>query len=325
MPKYTRVHRLLKILTLIQSRSECTPAGLARSCDVVERTIFRDLNELTHIGIPIKFNAETSGYEITGAFFLPPVQLTPVEALSLLVLCEHVAKAEQIAFLKPAWRALEKVMTVLPPSVRDEVAALRETMIVQTARSMDAESADDVYETMQQAIARRCSVVCRYESAGTDGGGDEFDFEPYALFFSVRAWYVIGHHTERQAMRSLKLNRFTKASITHRSFEIPAEYSIESYLGNAWRMMRGDVEYDVEIVFDPAFAETISDTRWHPTQQVEFADDGSATFRCRVAGLDEIVWWVLSMGPHCTVVEPAELRDRVRAYAEQTARLYDTC
>jgi predicted DNA-binding transcriptional regulator YafY len=325
MPNYTRVHRLLKILMLIQSRSVCTPGGLAETCGVHERTIFRDLNELEHIGIPIHFNSQTSGYEIAREFFLPPVQLTPDEALSLLVLCEHVAKAEQIAFLKPAWKALEKVMAVLPPSVRDEVTALRETMIVHTAKSMGTDGTDDVYDTMQQAISRRQSVVCRYESAGTEEGGSEFDFEPYALLFSVRAWYVIGYHTEREAIRTLKLNRFTKSTVTHRTFDVSPKFSIENYLGNAWRMMRGDVEYDVEILFDAKFAETISDTRWHATQQVEFADDGSATFRCRVAGLDEIVWWVLSMGPHCTVVQPAALRNRVRECAERTAALYVGC
>lgn len=34
-------------------------------------------------------------------------------------------------------------------------------------------------------------------------------------------------------------------------------------------------------------------------------------FRCKVDGLDEIVWWILSMGPHCVVNKPPELADRV--------------
>ena len=69
-------------------------------------------------------------------------------------------------------------------------------------------------------------------------------------------------------------------------------------------------------------AETIADTLWHKTQQLEDHDDGSLTFRCTVAGLDEISWWVLSMGPHCRVLAPDELRDRVRQAAMDTAALY---
>lgn len=66
-------------------------------------------------------------------------------------------------------------------------------------------------------------------------------------------------------------------------------------------MIRGKKAYKVELVFDAAFAETISDTHWHRTQQVDWQDDDSIVFRCKVDGLDEIVWWIMSMGPHCTV------------------------
>ena len=43
--------------------------------------------------------------------------------------------------------------------------------------------------------------------------------------------------------------------------------------------------------------------------------EASITFRCKVDGLEEIVWWILSMGPHCTVKKPKELADQVRTLA----------
>ena len=38
---------------------------------------------------------------------------------------------------------------------------------------------------------------------------------------------------------------------------------------------------------------------------------GSAPCTARVAGFEEIVWWILSIGSNARVVEPKELRDRV--------------
>ena len=38
----------------------------------------------------------------------------------------------------------------------------------------------------------------------------------------------------------------------------------------------------------------------------------------------EIVWWVLSMGPYCKVIQPEELADRVAKLAQETAAVYDT-
>ena len=93
-------------------------------------------------------------------------------------------------------------------------------------------------------------------------------------------------------------------------------------LGDAWRMIRGSRKYNVEIWFDAEFAETIADTHWHKTQQVAWQADDSIVFRCTVDGLDEIVWWVLSMGPHCVVSKPRALAERVKQLASETAGLY---
>jgi proteasome accessory factor B len=96
---------------------------------------------------------------------------------------------------------------------------------------------------------------------------------------------------------------------------IPEDFSLARHLGNAWRMIRGQKTYRVELAFDPEFAETIADTHWHPTQEVIWNDDQSITFRCKVDGLEEIVWWVLSMGPHCVVNKPKELAEQVKELA----------
>lgn len=319
---YTRIHRLLKILTLIQSQPGWTVQRLAAECDVSDRTIFRDLGELEAAGIPCHLDPASNGYRVRADFFLPPVQLTPDEALSLSVMCEHIAEKQQIAFLRPAWRAMVKIQAALPESVRRELNDVLESVEVRTAAASPPDEGQDVYERMQRAIRERRVVNCRYESIDSTPAAEEFEFEPYKLFFSVRAWYVIGRHRGRDADRCLKLSRFAKAQLTQKAYAPPADFTIESYLGNAWRMMRGTPEFDVELRFDAQFTPTVTETLWHRTQQIEHHDDGSSTFRCKVAGLDEIVWWVLSMGHHCRVIAPAELASRVRELAEQTAALY---
>jgi predicted DNA-binding transcriptional regulator YafY len=322
MPQYTRVHRLLKLLTLVQSGQGCTATTLAAECGVTERTIYRDLNELQAVGISIVFDDAAKTYRVCSDFFLPPVHFSADEALALAVLCEHIAQPEQIAFTKPAWKALAKIFAALPGSIREEVYRKSQTVTVQTAKTSPADGFRDMYETLQTSIATGHTLVCKYESLSGQSDGEEFDFEPYILFFSVRAWYAIGYHAQRDGIRALKLNRFESARLTERDFVIPADFSLDDHLGNAWRMIRGSEEYDVEIRFDADFAETMSDTRWHKTQEIEFHGDGAATFRCSVAGLDEIVWWVLSMGPHCTVVKPAELRDQVLGAAREVVSRY---
>lgn len=324
-PKYSRIHRLLRIVTLAQAGPGWSASRLADECDVDERTIYRDIREIEGAGVPIYFDSEAGGYRLRGEFFLPPVSLTPEEALALAVLCERIARPEQIAHLGAAYRALAKIEAAMPAPVRDEIAGMSGRVDILTAQSSSPGSDTDVYQRVQRAIATRRALVCRYESADTARATEpgraaaeraraakHFRFEPYALLFSVRAWYAVGLHGGHGEVRQLKLSRFASIKPTDEPYQIPEGWSMQEHLGNAWRTIRGPVEHAVRVRFDPQVAPTMSDTIWHRTQELEHHDDGSVTFSCTVAGLDEIIWWVLGYGAHARVLAPVELVDRVR-------------
>ncbi len=323
---YRRIHRLLEIITIIQSETGYNAKRLAERFGVAERSIYRDLEVLETLGIPYYFDEATQGYRIRHDFFLPPVDLTLDEALALLALARHVGEREQVPFMAPAGRAIEKIRSQLPPALREPIERIASHVDIRLAAASGADGVADVYELVRQAIATGRALRCCYESleAREDPQRAEevFRFEPYALLFSQRAWYAVGHHGGRDEVRKLKLQRFARCELTDQPYEIPEDFSIAEHLGQAWRMIRGQERYDVELWFAPSFAETIADTHWHATQRVDWQDDGSILFRVQVDGLDEIVWWVLSMGPYCKVLQPRGLAERVRHLAEGVLRHY---
>ncbi|MCW5767736.1 MAG: WYL domain-containing protein [Phycisphaeraceae bacterium] len=329
MKQNSDIHRLLRIVMMVQGPGVYPAERLASELGVSERTVFRDIKKLCDTGVPVVFDERTGGYRVGTGFFLPPLQLTADEALALAVLCDDLAQKEQIAFLAPAWRALAKIEAQLPPEARAEIDAMAGHVVVRTAQADPGEGSSDVYDRMRQSIATRRSLRCEYESPASVANGvpaerESFIFEPYALLFSVRAWYALGRREGREGVRCLKLSRFSRVSTTDASYEIPTGFSVEKHLGNAWRLIPGPVEHDIILRFESPFSETVSDTLWHPTQTIEHEPDGSIIMRLRVAGLDEIVWWVLSMGPSCRVIQPDSLAQRVRDLAMTTARLYQT-
>lgn len=324
---YSRIHRLLKILTLIQGGDGWTPKRLAHECNTTERTIYRDMKMLDGAGIPYFYDDERKSYCVRRDFFMPPVDLTLEEALALTALAEHVGGREQVPFTRAASKAIAKIRGQLPPGIRRELEQIESRVSIQLAASNPPEGTADVYSKVQAALAKRHALTCEYESVSShaDGNGRKpapFLFRPYALFFATRAWYVLGYHGGRDEVRCLKLNRFTRVQPTTTEYSIPKRFSLESHLGHAWRMIRGKPRCDVELIFDRRFADTIADTHWHKTQQIEWLDDDSIRFCCTVDGMDEIVWWILSMGPHCRVVRPQALLDLVRDLAGKTAAQY---
>jgi predicted DNA-binding transcriptional regulator YafY len=277
-------------------------------------------------GIPYFFDPEKKSYGVRGDFFMPPVQLTLDESLALAALAEHVGGQEQIPFTQAAAKGIAKIRGQLPVKIRTELEKLEPNVAIHLAATMPPEASADVYELVRAALANRRALQCEYESLGGNSKPakkqGQFMFNPYALFFGQRAWYVVGYHDGRNEIRKLKLNRFASIKLTDEHYEIPATFSLQKHLGNAWRMIRGDKRYDVELVFATEFAETVADTHWHSTQEFTWQDDGSVLFRCTVDGLDEIIWWILSMGPHCVVNKPKELADRIESLAEAMVRNY---
>ena len=204
---YSRIHRLLKILTLIQGSQGWTAARLAQECGTTERTIFRDLKMLEGAGIPYFFDPETHGYSVRADFFMPPVQLTLDESIALAALAEHVGGQEQVPFTRPAGKAISKIRGILPRSIRTELEKLDDHIAIHLAATNPPEAAQDVYDTMRIALAQKVCLRCRYESlAKTAGDGKPFLFKPYTLLFNQRAWYAIGtaHRAEEVARLTLE-------------------------------------------------------------------------------------------------------------------------
>lgn len=323
MATYTRIHRLLRLVILVQSGRHRTK-DLAEICGTSVRNIYRDLKELEGAGVPIRFDDADDCYRLDPGFFLPPMQLTLEECLAMSVLSEQLGGQKQVPFLREALHAMRKIESQLPAALRDQLDAERRMLEVRTAPGEPADHHRDVYAKVQEAIRGRRAIEVSYESAtGQDAGrSTSFLLEPYALFFSVRAWYAVGRRVDKDEVRSLKLSRFGAIRPTGRGYRIPKSFSLERHLGNAWRMIRGRPDHAVAIDFDPEFAPTVSDTIWHRTQHVEHRRDGGCTISFTVSGLEEIAWWVLSMGPHATVRSPKVLAELVRDLARRTADRY---
>ncbi len=331
---------------MLQGERGLNASALAARLGMSQRNVHRDLKVLTSAGVPWFFDEDAGGYAIRRGYFMQPVELTFEESLALVVLCEKVGGERQLPMMKAAGRAVAKIRGGLPAALLEPLSQIDKHLAIHLSRSSPEDSHEDAYDKVSRAIQTRRVLRCVYDSprseaearalAGTNGaavGGAKrksskavvgspsgvFDLQPYCLFFSHRAWYVAGLHSKHGVVRNLKLARFSRLEPTDKPYAIPDDFSMKKHLGNAWRMMRGSPSFDVLLRFDATFADTISDTHWHPTQDTQFGPDGSMEFRCTVDGLDEIVWWVLSMGPHCEVIEPAELRERICTLATRMA------
>ena len=99
--------------------------------------------------------------------------------------------------------------------------------------------------------------------------------------------------------------------------EVPTDFDLRAYFGNAWAVYRGERSHEVEVRFTPESAAVVTETSWHHTQEIRRHEDGSVTLLFRVDGLAEIVWWLLGWSGFVEIVRPLELRTTFRSHLKR--------
>jgi len=317
----SRIHRLLRLITVLQGGRRYTAEDLAQELEVSKRTIFRDLNMLELAGIPYYFDPEKGGYTIRQHFFLPPINLTITEALSMLMLAGRTRAKGPVPLMTHAARAAMKVESALPASIRRHVGSVVDRLSVSLAPLARHSGLDATFDDLTGAIIQRriCRVV--YISF-QERKQITTDLHPLRLAFVARAWYLIAHSTSHKEVRTFKLVRMRKLAVTKRQFAEPANLDLDDYFGRAWGMIPEGRIYNVHLHFDRKVAGNVAEVHCHDTQRIEFNDDGSAEMYVDVDGLGEITWWILGYGDQVEVVAPAALRRRIAAVARSVLKKY---
>ena len=175
----------------------------------------------------------------------------------------------------------------------------------------------DAMKGVQDALTRKNKLEVRYDSYYEKRTIDVV-LHPYRLVHLRRGWYLLAHTEGIEEVRIYKLERMLRLRVLNTPYTIDPGFSLESYFGNAWVMMRGEKSYHVKIRFLKKVAANVEEVRWHKTQVTTNEPDGSLIFEVDVDGIEEISWWVLGYGDQAQVIEPPELREII---AERAARM----
>ena len=314
--KWDRAARYLKIATLLHAHGEAgmSAADLARQIGVSKRTVYRDLDAMD-LDAGLTIWNDRGRFGLAADAFLPPLALTHHEAMAFFLAARLLTKATDELDTEIIG-AFVKLAQILPPVLAEQLRASADAF-ADTPRN---ETFTRVLRALTEALAGRRVVSIEYAAGVYDPakGVRRTRVRPYAIEPSAhtRALYLIGHDEERGAQRTFKVERIRSASLAPQVFE-PEDAAVAERMLAAWDVVADDALADVAIRFDSAVAARVSETRWHPSQQLEPLADGSLIWRARVSGLLEVRSWALGWGADAEVLGPPELRAWV---ADQVGR-----
>jgi proteasome accessory factor B len=321
--KRDRTARFYRVVTFLESRGErgATPTEIAQAVGMSKRTAYRDLVAIQEeLLIPIWEDGGRYGLDVKG--LLPALRLTQAEAMAVFLSARLMARYSD-AYDPDLAAAFQKLASGLPDVLATHV--LR-TFDLLSQRATDDATERTINQRLTRAWAERRVVEISYQGGTYDPtkGTRRTRVRPYLIEPSIatRALYLIGWDETRQAIRTFKLERIEAVNLTAETFEPPVEGSIEETFPAAWDIIADQPVVDVVLRFSPTVAGRVQETRWHPSERLTAADDGSLTWRARVSGTLEIRSWILGWGADVEVVEPPELRKEIAGIVRAAAARY---
>ncbi|MGW9628488.1 helix-turn-helix transcriptional regulator [Microbacterium sp. NPDC055521] len=205
MRRAERLHALSEMLRRSGARG-VSAERLAREFEVSVRTVKRDLDALENSGAPIWSRpGPGGGYGLAKGGSLPPVSLSPAQAVALMA---AVSAAPDAPYADLAKAGVRKIVDVLDPRTRSRADELADRVWVNALPS----SSRSLRSALEEAMMEQRVLHIRYTSR--DGVTTTRDVEPVLFASTGGRWYLVGWCLLRDAMRWFAVSRIERATVT---------------------------------------------------------------------------------------------------------------
>ncbi len=232
-----RISRLLKILSLLQSKKTYGLSALAEACACSTKTIQRDLSYWREINVHIDYLPEKRSYAVAGDLPFKLLDLHLFEATSLALAEAAVASAQGLSLQTSINSAFAKIHELVPSDVADNLEGCRAALLAPDGAKRDYSRAPLL--KVLDACRRHVTLSVDYDSFSS--GRRTRPIEPYRIAFVDGFWIVIARDPERGEVRNFALDRIHSADPVRPEvpFRIPAGWSVTDYMAGSVGVLRG--------------------------------------------------------------------------------------
>ncbi|MBP5533510.1 MAG: YafY family transcriptional regulator [Lachnospiraceae bacterium] len=299
-----KIDRLIGILSLLLQNDMVTAPELAEEFEVSRRTINRDIEALSKAGIPIRtLQGAGGGISIMEGYRMDRTLLTSKDMQMILA---GLRSLDSVSGSSYYGQLMEKIQ-----SGSSEYISGRDSILIDLSSWYKGSLAPKI-ETIQDAIENRRLLTFKYYAPS---GDSERTIEPYYIIYKWAGWYVYGWCLKRKDFRLFKLNRMDRVLKTDDSF-ICRNVSAPD-LSAEKAFPRNII---LKALFDP-------DMKWRLVEEFgpdcyEIREDGRLLLVKDYSDMENLTMWMLTFGDKVEVLEPVEVRERLKSIANTMIKTY---
>jgi predicted DNA-binding transcriptional regulator YafY len=229
--------RLLRLLSLLQSRREWSGTDLAERLEVTTRTVRNDVERLRLLGYAVQSRTGVAGgYRLGPGAAMPPLLLDDEEVVAAGLALSAAAAGTVTGIEETSLRAITKLEQTLPARLRPRLDALRQA----TVSAAGGGPTVDADVLVAVATACRDFQQLRFDYTTHSGTAELRRVEPHRLVYTGHRWYLLAWDCDRADWRTFRADRVRPRTPTGPRFtpreppEDAARHVVRGAASRAW-------------------------------------------------------------------------------------------
>lgn len=318
-----RLHRLIAILLLIESRGNIKAKELAQALETSVRTIYRDIETLCESGVPlVAATGPNGGIYLMEGYQVAMNHLYGDDVINLYLCGIGIrpdGRSDAGVKLQSALLKLEKS---LPSEYSSDIRKARERFYYDENPWWGERVNIPFMDVIRRSVWQSKKLRLLYGRAGERY--TERRVRPYGMIVKNLEWYLAAYCEQSREMRTFKCERIQEAEILEETFIIPEGFSLETYWKEseaAFKKERNDEEkYRVAIKlhkYDRDLLNRLEVYETRPENDFIFAEVNmhKYEFACQEA---------LEIAGRAEILGPPELRHNTFTRLKAMLKAYDS-
>ncbi|MBW5449077.1 WYL domain-containing protein [Cohnella sp. CFH 77786] len=198
--------RLMELMMTVNRKRRFKVRELAHEFGVSERTILRDLQELSELGVPLYSEVGPhGGYQVLNERVLPPIAFTEEEAAAMFFASHALRHYADLPFETEISSALGKFYRYMPGDVRDRIDQMKNRVDFETpVRHVHS----PYLPVLLDAAVHQKVLLIEYESGE---GTSKREIQPIGIYANNGLWYCPAYCFLRGDYRLFRCDRIQSA------------------------------------------------------------------------------------------------------------------
>ncbi len=240
-----RLHRLLGIIMLIDSRGIMKAGNLAKVLETSERTIYRDIDILCEAGIPIlSIPGPNGGYSFMEDYKINSNVLESGDAVNLLLSSMGIRPEKNTEMAQQLNNAVIKLENSVSKEHKEEIIKAKERFFIDSEPWWGKRIQNQYIDIIKKAVLNLKKLKVYYKKY--NGEVSERTIRPYGAVVKNSEWYVAAFCEVKSEVRVFKCSRIENVEVLDESFTMAENFHLEEFWGNSKQKFVGQVSLKIE-------------------------------------------------------------------------------